>query len=42
MSQPETGKICCVRHPHYGRLSPGSAFFNAAVETWFEDHQELV
>jgi hypothetical protein len=23
VSQPETGKISCVRHPYYGRLSPG-------------------
>jgi hypothetical protein len=41
MSQPETGKICCVRHPRYGRLSPGSAFVNMAEGYWFDDHLEI-
>ncbi len=35
LSQSETGKIGCVRRPHYGRLSPGMRNLNAASAIMF-------
>ncbi|MCW5694747.1 MAG: hypothetical protein KIT48_20505 [Pseudolabrys sp.] len=37
LPQAETGKITCVQHPHYGRLSAGAGLFvsNVAVATAF-------